>query len=92
MADRRLIRASVTALLTAAITSGVAIVINIATELKVNPWAWISVGLLTLLSALVAATGDGAPNDPSQSQIGGDRSRLYQAGRDISIRSDDEGV
>lgn len=39
---------------TAAVSSGVAIVINLATEWKTNIWAWAAVAALTLVAAALS--------------------------------------
>ncbi|HEX2300200.1 MAG TPA: hypothetical protein VHH34_17100 [Pseudonocardiaceae bacterium] len=38
-------------LVTTTLTCGIAIVVNLATEWKTNGWAWLTVGVLTLMSA-----------------------------------------
>lgn len=47
-------RVVVVAVLTAVATSTLAVVVNLATEWKTNPWAWLGVGVLTVISAAVS--------------------------------------
>ena len=44
-------------LLTAATSTAIAIVVIFATEWKTNPWAWIAVGVLTVLAFLAMHLG-----------------------------------
>lgn len=44
-------RIAVPTLITAVVTSALAVVINLATDWKGNSWAWLAVVVLTLLSA-----------------------------------------
>ncbi|MGH3824649.1 MAG: NACHT domain-containing protein [Pseudonocardiaceae bacterium] len=45
------VRHVVTAVLAAAVTSALAVAVNLATDLKDSGWAWLAVGLLTAVSA-----------------------------------------
>lgn len=55
MAGRsRGVRVVVPTLVVAAVSSGLAVVINLATEWKTNPWAWVGVVVLTLAAAGVS--------------------------------------
>ncbi|QTR01278.1 hypothetical protein J7S33_17560 [Saccharothrix algeriensis] len=47
-------RVVVPTLVVAAVSSGLAVVINLATEWKTNPWAWVGVVVLTLAAAGVS--------------------------------------
>ncbi|GAA4950287.1 hypothetical protein HD597_002539 [Nonomuraea thailandensis] len=49
------------ALLTAAVAAALGVVINVATDLGDNVWAWASVLALTLVSGTVAAAVEGRP-------------------------------
>lgn len=59
----------VSAVLTAVVSSALAIVVNLATEWKGNMWAWIGVAALTLLAAGVAAVVQRGRDYPG---VGGD--------------------
>jgi hypothetical protein len=52
------------------VTSSTGIVINLATELKSNPWAWVAVVLLTALGVLIAMRTQPTPG-PARSSGGG---------------------
>lgn len=66
----------------AATTSAIAVVVNLATEWKTNPWAWIAVGAFTLISAAVSLwlyhRSGGQPSTGDQLGAG-----AVKAGRDI---------
>lgn len=78
-------------LATALLTSTTAVVINFATDLQGQPWLWVAVVVLTLLSALVPTSGAAADGPVRQYQTGGTNSTNYQAGRDLTIGRDPEG-
>ncbi|MGW0522660.1 hypothetical protein [Crossiella sp. NPDC003009] len=42
------------ALLSALVASGIGVTVNVATDLGTNVWAWVALGVLTLLAAGVA--------------------------------------
>jgi hypothetical protein len=80
---------------TAVVSSAVAIVVNLATEWKTNPWAWVGVGMLTLVAAVLAVWlacrhGADAPVPPGVSMsgsVGRDNVQIGQA-RDVTIDRD----
>ncbi|PZS22983.1 MAG: hypothetical protein DLM61_24860 [Pseudonocardiales bacterium] len=77
---------------TAVLTSAIAVVINLATEWKTNPWAWLGVVGLTVLSAAVSLWL-AHRGTPGSQQGGGQVVSGSTAGRDIiQIRSDTERV
>ena len=79
---------------TAVVGSGVATVINLATEWKTNVWAWVAVAVLTLLAAGLSlwlacrseTTTPAAPPAVSQSgSVGRDNIQIGRVGRDARI-------
>ncbi|TYB45185.1 hypothetical protein FXF51_60120 [Nonomuraea sp. PA05] len=67
------------ALLTAAVAAALGVVINVATDLGDNAWAWASVLALTLLSGTVAAAVEGRQAGSGRTvvtQVGGWRAWL----------------
>ncbi|MCK2241634.1 MULTISPECIES: hypothetical protein [unclassified Crossiella] len=72
------------ALVTALVTTGVGISVNVATDLGSNWWAWAAVGGCTLAAAGVAWwTQRPAPAGGGQTAIASDHATIQQAGRDI---------
>lgn len=94
-------RSLLTAGAVALVSSSLAIAINYATDEKVNPWIWIVVGLLTIISFLISSfslsdRSGGESGYLTQSQRSTSRSTNLQAGGDIrfneygsSARSDE---
>jgi hypothetical protein len=77
---------------TAVLTSAIAVVINFATEWKTNPWAWLGVVGLTVVSAAVSLWLAYRGSQGSERE-GGQVVSGSTAGRDIiQIRSGREGA
>lgn len=86
---------------TAVVTSGAAVAINLATEWKTNPWAWVAVVVATALVAVAAmwlgrrhtAAAESAAEETgggvsvSHSTIGRDNIQIGRA-RDVNIGRD----
>ncbi|MBV9314276.1 MAG: hypothetical protein JO100_11205 [Pseudonocardia sp.] len=92
-------RVAVPTAATAVVGSGVAVVINLATEWKTNPWAWIVVGVLTLLAMVLALwlasgpdQGEGVGAEASSVSMSGtvrrDNIQFGQVGGNATIHRD----
>lgn len=70
----------------AAVTSGLGVAINIATDLKDAWWAWAAVAVLTVISAGVSVwlQSSGAPPAITQHATASGNATIQQAGRDIN--------
>jgi hypothetical protein len=81
----------------AALSTGCAIVVNLATDWKTNPWAWVGVIAITALVAIVSCAQENIGNGreatdvdetvTKQKQRSGRESTNLQSGRDIVIRA-----
>ena len=92
------LRSGLLALAAAVVSSALAVVVNLATEWKANPWAWIAVALLTILTYAVTLamsdsrrTGTHHPITTVQDQKIGDGSIGIQAGGDVNYRGSRSG-
>ncbi|MCS7483711.1 NACHT domain-containing protein [Umezawaea endophytica] len=74
--------AVVAALIAAVVTSGLAIAVNLATDLKDSAWAWVAVGLLTVLSAVATLRLTSSSGEPA-------RIDLDRVAHDLAERSKD---
>jgi hypothetical protein len=84
----------------AALSSAGAVAVNLATEWKSNPWAWLAVVLTTALVAAAALWLDHRKNDQGETQRPGggqvvNNSTIHgpnlQVGGDVSINRDRQG-
>jgi hypothetical protein len=92
-------RRHVRALAVAAIAAALGIVINVATDLRGNPWAWVGVIVLTVASGTVTAALEGAESSTVVTRAGrlfGTRQRTEIRGIvlqfDLEIRPDGSRV
>lgn len=99
MGDRSSRRVVAPTVATATVSSAVAVAVNLATEWKGNLWAWLAVGVLTVISCGVAlwldrrqgggearrSAIDGNKQIVSGSMIGRDNIQIGQAGHDVNI-------
>lgn len=89
----------------AVVTSTLAVVVNLATEWKTNPWAWAGVAGLTVAAAGVSwwmfrsqspATGSDTPPPPGQSvtnsSIIGPNIQIGSAGGNVELHRSDDGT
>lgn len=101
MEGRSVRRVVAPTLVCAVLTSMVAVVVNLATEWKSNPWAWLAVAVTTVLVAVAALWLEhrrgGFPAEserPAHRQVV-ENSTIYgsnfQVGGDVSIDRDREG-
>jgi cytochrome bd-type quinol oxidase subunit 2 len=101
MVGRAVRRVVAPTLVWAVLTSAVAVAVNLATEWKSNPWAWLAVVVTTVLVAVAALWVEHRHGDPSagserpvhgqvvtNSTIHGSN---FQVGGDVSINRDREG-
>jgi len=75
---------------TAVVTSGIAIVINLATDWKTNPWAWLAVVVLTAATAGVALWLNKAQEPPAPASL--DRSVTGDVSNSTVITGDGNQV
>lgn len=100
MVGRAVRRVVAPTLVSAVLTSMVAVVVNLATEWKSNPWAWLAVGVTTVLVAVAALWLEHRRGGlPAESERSAHRqvvknSTIYgsnfQVGGDVSINRDRE--
>lgn len=99
MAGRAVRRVVAPTVVWAVLTSAAAVAVNLATEWKSNPWAWLTVVVTTALVAAAALWLDHQKGDPAEPErpAGGqvvDNSTIhgpnFQVGRDVSINRDRE--
>jgi hypothetical protein len=88
----------------AVVTSALAVVVNLATEWKTNPWAWVGVAGLTLAAAggswwmfrsQSSATASDAPppgQSVTNSTISGPNIQIGSAGGNVEIHRSDDGT
>lgn len=101
MGSRSVRRVVAPTLVWAMLTSVVAVAVNLATDWKSNPWAWLAVVVTTVLVAIAALWLEHRRGDPrAESDRLGHRqvvknSTIYgsnfQAGEDVSINRDRDG-
>lgn len=100
MAGRAARRVVAPTVVWAVLTSMVAVAVNLATEWKSNPWAWLVVGVSTALVAVAALWLDHRRADPAgpERPVGGQvvnnstiQGPNVQVGGDVSINRDREG-